>query len=126
MTCRTWYNGWSPEQRNATIPIQAAARRDGRLPIFRICCLCGLGDRVESRYGLVLHLEDYAHPLEGYPLCKRCHAVIHVRFADPGRWLRLLARIGKAPRWARMLSLDPITQYRPFRLSYVDQLPPPD
>jgi len=121
-----WYNGWSGEERRTTIPIQAAARRDGRLPVCRTCCLCDRRDEIGNKYGLTLHNERYDVPLEGYPLCRLCHRLVHLRFGDPGRWLRYLARLRNVPRWARLVSLDPLTQYRPFWLTYPHGLPLPD
>ena len=120
--CRTWYNGWSPEERQATVPIQRAAFRLGVISRPASCSICGF-DQPQSPGSTILHLENYASPLNGYGCCHRCHQAIHGRFVRPQRWLRLLDRVCHQG-WGRMLSLDPASQWLPFKLSYPLGLPP--
>ena len=119
--CRTWYNGWSPEERQATIPIQRAAFRQGLIARPTYCSICGF-DRPPSPGAITLHLENYTFALEGYGCCRRCHGAIHARFVRPERWLRLLDRLGHQG-WATWLTLSPQSQWQPFAFTYPDGLP---
>lgn len=114
------YNGFSQEERRATIPIQNAAIRDGRLQRPTTCSICGFSDpsQPKSRGYIFLHLEDYRQPLDILPCCKGCHAALHARFTDPARWLRRLERHGQAGRWFMNLTMDPLSQTRPFDQIY--------
>ena len=119
--CRSWYNGWPPEQRQATIPIQRAAFRQGLIARPAFCSICGF-DRPATPGSITLHLENYAVPLEGYGCCRRCHQAVHGRFGGPERWMRFLDRAGHTG-WARNLTLCPQSQWQPFALSYPENLP---
>ena len=119
--CRTWYNGWSPEQRQATIPVQRTAFRQGLIQRPTTCSVCGF-DKPQSPGSITLHLENYSVALTGYGCCAKCHSAIHARFVRPGRWLRLLDRVGHAG-WATYLTLDAKSQWRPFEVSYPQGLP---
>jgi len=115
------YNGWSAQERRATIPIQLEAFRSGLIMRPTECSICGC-DQPRQPSEIMLHNERYDRPLEGYGCCKRCHAVLHMRFDDPARWLRLLDRVGHTG-WARHLSLDPASQWRQFSETYPEGLP---
>ncbi len=112
-----FYNGWSPEERRATLPLQHAALREGRMARPTICSICASGTSVW------LHDEDYGQPLSAYPVCRTCHGVLHGRFDNPAAWQVLVARYGGAGQWFNRLSLDPACRYRPFRETYPDGLP---
>ena len=114
--CRTWYNGWSPSERQATIPIQRDAFRRGLIARPASCSICGF-DRPATPGAITIHVENYASPLEGYGCCRRCHGAVHARFVRPERWLRLLDRTDHAG-WGRKLTLCPRSQYQPFAVSY--------
>ena len=116
-----WYNGWSPDDRWATLPIQREAIANGTLPRPRNCSICGA---TWSRDNPVwLHDENYADPLAAYHLCRRCHRTLHQRFEQPAAWLELTARHGNGSRWFDRLSMDPASQRRPFNETYPDGLP---
>ena len=122
-----WYNGWSPDERLATLPIQKAAIASGALARPRICTICGsTGNRDwRAEDAVWLHDEDYANPLAAYALCRRCHRLLHRRFEEPEPWLALVTlhqRDGAA--WFEQLTLDPASQHRPFAQTYPDGLPP--
>lgn len=127
---RPWechYNNFSWAERCAVTPIQNAAIRDGRMIRPTVCCIC-LDDRSEKPQGRdyrFLHLERYDRPLDIYPLCKPCHAALHARFRDPGRWQRVLWAHARPGEWFTMLSLDPASQWQPYGVTYPDGLPPP-
>ncbi len=63
------------------------------------------------------HLEDYSDVLSAYPVCRRCHYAIHVRFAQPAYWARFTALL-PASGWVRRLSLDPASLAAPFTATY--------
>lgn len=120
--CISWYNGWSPEERRATVAVQQAAFRSGALRRPTRCTICGF-DQPATPSDVILHNERYDLPLVGHGCCRRCHNVLHLRFDHPERWLRFLVQRAEANCWARALSLDPATQFRPFGVSYPDGLP---
>lgn len=115
-----WYNGWSPEQRLATLPIQREAIRSGALRRPSACSVCG------STEDIWLHDERYDRPLEAYAICRPCHGALHGRFEDPARWQAILEAYGNGERWFEGLSLDPASQRRPFEETYPEGLAPGD
>lgn len=117
MPCKSFYNGWSPEERRATVPIQIEAFRTGRIERPTRCSICGF-DKPERPSQIVLHTERYDQPLVGFGVCRRCHSRLHERFDDPARWLRLLHRVAPPDCWARKLSMDPASQFEPFHVTY--------
>jgi hypothetical protein len=127
---RAWgkpYNNFSWAERRATIPVQNAALRDGRLIRPTVCCICG-DDRdafPQGRDYRFLHLEDYRRPLDIYPVCKGDHAALHARFDDPGRWEKVIRAHSRPGEWFTLLSLDPASQETPYDITYPRGLPPP-
>jgi hypothetical protein len=114
-----WYNGWSPEERRATLPIQRDAIRSGQMARPTICSVCG------SSHDVWLHDERYDRPLEAYPVCRLCHRALHMRFDEPAGWMTLVAQYGGRGEWFEQLSLDPQSQWRPFDQTYSDGLATP-
>jgi len=119
MPCLAWYNGWSPEERRATVPIQLKAFRVGKIKRPTRCTICGF-DKPKREREIVLHNERYDQPLVGFGCCRRCHNALHRRFEDPARWVRLLERVASHDCWARGLSLDPASQMASFHVTYPD------
>ncbi len=109
MPCNSWYNGWSPEERRATVPIQLEAFRSGKIARPTVCTICGF-DKLKQPSDVVLHTEDYSRPLTGFGVCRRCHDALHRRFENTSRWFRLLSRVASADCWARELTIDPASQ----------------
>ena len=122
-----WYNGVSPQARRATLAIQRAAIREGRMPNPTICSVCRFVDSDDptgkNRVGL--HDENYNRPLEAYPICRVCHGILHRRFERPARWMRLVKAHGDGWQWFERLSLDPDCRWRRFSEIYIDGLPLP-
>lgn len=121
-----WYNGWSGEERLATLAVQKAAIAAGERKRPAICSICGCtGSRNWRADDAVwLHDEDYAHPLAAYAACRRCHRTLHQRFDDPEPWLDLVARHGDSGvQWFEQLSMDPASLRRPFAETYPNGLP---
>jgi ribosomal protein L40E len=115
-----WYNGFSPEARRATLPIQKQAIAEGTLAKPEVCSVCGFrnGDAPWPENSVWLHDEDYRRPLDAHPICRRCHGVLHRRFVTPEPWLDLVARHGGRGAWFEALSLDPVSQHRPYDDTY--------
>ena len=121
------YNGFTHEQRVATLPIQKAAAVSGSWLHPARCSICGFSDPSDPRgRGYIFaHLEDYDRPLRVHPACRPCHAALHARFNDPSRWLNVSARHGYAGSWFRLLTMDPAYQAAGFWDIYPQDLPPP-
>ncbi len=121
-----WYNGWSPEERLATVPVQREAIRSGALEPPTCCSICGFSkqDDPDGDNRVWLHDEDYGDPLRAYAVCRSCHRTLHARFETPRPWAALLLRHGDGGRWFERLSMDPQSQRRPFAQTYPDGLPP--
>lgn len=123
----TWYNGVAPHERRATIPAQRAAVRAGKLVKAKQCSICGCGPAHSRRpCQLVFHDELYTDVTQAFTVCRRCHAVLHLRLEHPERWVRLLKRVSQPNCWAWKLSLDPACQWRPFEETYPEGLPRPE
>lgn len=122
-----WYNGWSPEQRLATLPVQREAISSGKLKRPTRCSICGFNpkDHPGTSNRVWLHDEDYGDPLAAYAVCRICHRILHERFDDPASWLALLARHGSGGQWFELLTLDPVSKRQPFARTYPDGLPLP-
>lgn len=123
-----WYNGFSPDQRRASLPIQKEAVQNGTLIHPVKCSICGFSDptALKGRGYIFAHLENYDRPLEIHPACKRCHAAIHARFKDPPRWTRIARDHYRSRAWFTLLSMDPASQRQSFWITYPDGLPPND
>jgi len=124
-----WYNGWSLQQRRATLPVQKAAIATGELARPTTCSICGCSGSRDWRAGdaVWLHDEDYADPLAAYPVCRRCHRLLHRRFEEPQPWLDLVAQYGGGgSAWFEQLSMDSASQRRPFAETYPGGLPRTD
>ena len=107
MPCMSYYNGWSPEQRRATVPIQLEAFRAGKIERPSQCSICG--DKPKRPSDVLLHLERYDTPLVGFCCCRRCHNALHARFNDPRRWLRpVLSSTWIAEAWSASVALSPL------------------
>lgn len=77
-----WYNGYSPNERNAMG--RASAPAIAKVPP---CAMCG--DPSPSK--MQTHAEDYSKPYRwappaAYPICTVCHSRLHSRFDAPSRW----------------------------------------
>jgi hypothetical protein len=95
LEAKGWYNGYSPEERDAKL--NALKRRIARGEVAQAsgpCALCGDPD-VPVEY----HSEDYAteyrwNPPAMYPLCRHCHRdKLHKRFRRPSFWHAFLAHV---------------------------------
>lgn len=120
-----WYNGWSPEERLATVPIQKAAIACGELARPARCSICRIaGNRNWKADDAVwLHDENYADPLAAYAVCRRCHRTLHRRFDNPEPWLALVAKHARGGAWFERLTMDPASMRRPFEVTYPAGLP---
>lgn len=121
-----WYNGWSPEERSATNPIQRAAIASGELARPTHCSICHVeGNRNWKADDAVwLHNENYGEPLATYAICRRCHRVLHERFDDPTPWLALIAEHARGGAWFELLTMDAVSLRQPFEITYPEGLPP--
>lgn len=120
-----YYNGWSGDERRATLPLQKVAIASGELARPTICSICGcVGNRNwRAEDAVWLHDENYADPLAAYPICRRCHRLLHERFEAPEPWLALTGQHGREGAWFELFSLDPASLRRPFNQTYPDGLP---
>ena len=118
-----WYNGWSPEERIATLPVQRAAIRLGTIAKPSTCSICGITPGADSNNPVWLHDENYAEPLAAYHICRACHRILHNRFEQPEPWLTLVREFGSGGRWFEALTMDPASLRQPFWVTYPDGLP---
>lgn len=122
------YNGFSHEERMASIPVQNAAAKTGQFRFPTACSICSFSDAARPRGAgyIYAHLEDYRQPLSCHPTCRYCHAALHVRFREPERWQGVLAKHHRAGAWFTLLTSDPASQTVPFDLTYPEGLPATD
>jgi hypothetical protein len=120
-----WYNGWSPAERCATLPVQRQALGDGTIATPTTCSICGFvpADHPGTAKTVWLHDENYADPLAAYHVCRSCHRVLHARFEQPKPWLSLIARYGNGERWFERLTMNPASLRQSFSQIYPEGLP---
>lgn len=70
-----------------------------------------------------MHLEDYAVPLQFYPVARYAHALLHQRFTDPLAWNRLVRKHYVHGAWFTLLTMDPADMGRRFAEVYPQGLP---
>ena len=90
-----WYNGFSPQERNANGRALLVALKSGsRAQPVGKCALCG-----DPSAPLEYHSEDYSMPYKwsepfAYALCRHCHrSKIHKRFEAPDLWETFKAHV---------------------------------
>lgn len=84
----SWYNGFSPQQREA---VQAYLNREwaaGRLPRPARCLAC-----LQLDGAIHGHLENYDLPDTYVPLCITCHLVLHCRYRHRAAWAEYRDRV---------------------------------
>jgi hypothetical protein len=121
------YNGWTAEERLATLPRLRAALRSGLLQRPAYCSICGFRDGSDptgSNY-TTWHDERY-DILAPYAVCRRDHSTLHRRFERPRPWLRLVTTFGDGTKWFEMLAMDPASMTSLFRETYPNGLPYPE
>jgi hypothetical protein len=120
-----WYNGFSPAQRRASIPLQRVAEKTGQMPKPSRCSICGFAGHPDPAHSnrLGWNDEDYTQPLKAYQICRWCHGALHGRFDRPVRWLGLVRRHGDGTQWFERLTMDPASQWRPLAETYLDGVP---
>ena len=121
------YNGFTPDERFASIPIQNDALRRGVIKQPVGCSICGFSkpNDFKGQGYIFMHLESYSSPLDIYPACKRCHAVLHARFVTPERWLEIVRAHFQEGAWFTKLTMNPASQWQLYHLTYPKGLPPP-
>lgn len=99
-----YYNGVSGRDRILGWQKAQVAKRSGLLGWPQMCSICG------NRNNLQMHNENYYRPLNGRPICKSCHYVLHRRFKAPTAWLNLSARYAFAGAWHTNISMAELTE----------------
>ena len=95
----SWYNGFSPEEREEGGRIIKEAVRNGVIPDERLmkCERCGQDKGIR-----VYHCEDYSpeNILNDLTcLCWRCHMQIHSKFKDSYEWRKYEEDINNGKRY---------------------------
>lgn len=95
LVVKTWYNGYSPEERSEKFHAFPDSKREGKVPPrAKACMLCN-----DPEMPLDLHSEDYSKPYlyeppAVYALCQSCHRFrLHTRFRSPQAWTAFLAHV---------------------------------
>lgn len=98
MPLRT-YNGFGHNQRMKAGAWQKEQYARGRLKRPSRCCACG-----QTHGPLIDHCEDYSEPFRPettcrYPMCYRCHMMVHCRHRDRVAWARYRDAIESGVRY---------------------------
>jgi hypothetical protein len=96
MGCKNGYTNiygqfFTAKQRDASVPVQAKAQKDGTLDdIGKIPCrMCGQTQGIKS-----YHCENYDDPVgDATCLCWRCHMMWHSRFRNPDAVFRYVYEV---------------------------------
>jgi hypothetical protein len=104
----SWYNGYSPEERNEKFKVLKRLLKTGAVgAALGPCALCG-----DPEVPVEYHSEDYAAPFlwnppAMYALCRNCHRdKLHKRFWNLSSWDAFLAHVRRGG-YARELVKDP-------------------
>lgn len=109
----SFYNGFTSAERRAANRIIRVALANGVMSFAHRCAICDCALPRPHQF----HLEQYRDPMSAYPVCRRCHYAVHIRFRHPGCWARLLASL-PTDGWFRQLSLDPASLRMPYERTY--------
>lgn len=98
------YNGWTEEVRHDRDKYYYPARDKGVLRAATSCDACGISFEGKP---VPYHAEEYGPTLEDYwvscvPICNRCHAMLHARFATPNLWRLFLHQLASRSLDAEM------------------------
>ena len=91
----TWYNGYSPKERDAKFKALKHLELNGTLPPASGPCMLCSDPEVAVEY----HDEDYGEPFLWAPpalltLCRHCHRdKLHKRFGRPAQWKAYVAHV---------------------------------
>ena len=95
------YNGYSPSQRLKAQKWLNEQWKTGKAQRPSMCCACG-----QTRGVIHAHAENYSEPfgehIYKYPLCYRCHMMLHCRFQNPLAWNDYKAELKKGALWNPM------------------------
>jgi hypothetical protein len=113
----TWYNGFSPKERDDKYKVMCNLMAKGELPTASgPCALCG-----DPEVPVEYHDEDYGEPFlwnepAVFVLCHHCHVhKIHTRFQHPAVWNAFIAHVrrgGYAREWNEPSIKEEIAAYR--------------
>ena len=105
----SWYNGYSPQEREYKLTVLKSLIAKGELPpAAGSCALCG-----DPEVPVEYHDEDYGEPFIWVPpamfaLCRDCHRdKLHGRFWRHSAWQAFLAHVRRGG-YARDLKEDPL------------------
>lgn len=112
-----WYNGFSPNERNANATALKAALEAGDVarPAGR-CALCG-----DTDAALEYHSEDYSKPYRwsepaAYVLCRHCHRdKLHKRFKRPDLWEAFKAHVRRGGYASDLKKPDVKKEFETYR-----------
>jgi len=109
MGLTTSYNGFGPKIRDDSYRWMKEEIRSGRVPPPFQCLACG-----ETEGHLDYHTEDYSRPfgphIHAYPLCFRCHMVLHIRYRRRALWLRYIEQLEAGAVYRPLYSRGEINQ----------------
>lgn len=113
------YNGFTPAERRTGGRAVSKALADGRLSYADACSVCARTLTAPHQF----HSETYHEPLSAYPVCRRCHYAIHIRFRRPQYWQRFLGELSPEA-WVHQVTVDPASLTQPFCDTYPSGFPP--
>jgi hypothetical protein len=117
------YNGFSGAQRDRAQNWLRTQWRDGRPRPIK-CCACG------QDLGVIhAHAEDYSEPFgdqtDEFPMCYRCHIMLHCRFQHPEAWDRYRAAIRSGIRFVPTGAFPAVlAQIRGAEVPFTQHSPP--
>lgn len=117
LVVNTWYNGYSPEERDYKYRVMCKLMAKGDLPdASGPCALCG-----DPEVPVEYHDEDHGEPFlwkepAVFFLCHHCHVhKLHMRFRHPNVWNAFIAHVrrgGYAREWNEPSIREEIAAYR--------------
>jgi hypothetical protein len=116
----SWYNGYSPEERNEKFKVLKRLLKAGEVAAATgPCALCG-----DPEVPVEYHSEDYAAPFRWYPpamysLCRNCHRhKLHKRFGNPWSWNAFVAHVRRGGYAREIVKVPSINaEVRAYRMA---------
>ena len=119
MVVKSWYNGYSPKERDAKYKVLNKLIASGDLLEAKgPCDLCN-----DPEVSVEYHDEDYSLPyLWTKPallsLCRHCHrSKLHRRFNNPGNWYSFLAHIRRGGYASDLKNKDIDKEVKSFQVA---------
>ena len=121
----SWYNGYSPKERDLKFRELKRLIARGMVPLASGPCMLCNDDRVNVEY----HCEDYGEPFLWTPpamlsLCRHCHRDrLHKRFSQPAIWHAYVEHVRRGGYARDLRSPNTCVEFQAYRVALQSEFP---